>query len=69
MHEITDNTIATDFGDRKVSDQNFSKIIALPKSALVNCGNPTKFNVKLVYDGGMRYLKLTPIQFKNLEEI
>lgn len=60
--------VEADFGERKVSDQNFSKIIALPKGALVNCGNPIKFNVKLVYDG-TRYIKLIPIQFKDLQDI
>lgn len=60
--------IETDFGERKVSDQNFSRIIALPKDALANCGNPVKFNVKLVHENGARYIKLTPIQFKDTYE-
>ena len=60
--------IETYFGERKVSDQNFSKIIALPKGALANCGNPVKFSVRLVYEDGARYIKLTPIQFRDIEE-
>lgn len=66
--EISDY-LETDFGDRKISDQNFSKIIALPKGALVNCANPVKVNVRLVYHNETRYIKLTPIQFKDLHEI
>ena len=61
--------VETDFGERKVSDQNFSKIIALPKGALINCGNPVKFNVKLVHEGDARYIKLIPIQFKDPPEL
>jgi hypothetical protein len=61
--------IETDFGNRTVSDQNFSKIIALPKTALMNCGNPVKVNVKLVQEGDAKYIKLTPIEYKDLEEI
>ena len=60
--------IETDFGERKVSDQNFSKIIALPKGALANCGNPVRFNVRLVHEDGARYIKLTPIQYKDTLE-
>jgi hypothetical protein len=59
----------TDFGNRKISDQNFSKIIALPKTALMNCGNPVKVSVKLVQEGETRYIKLTPIEYKDLEEL
>jgi hypothetical protein len=61
--------IETDFGNRKISDQNFSKIIALPKTALMNCGNPVKVNVKLVQEADSKYIKLIPIQYKDLEEI
>lgn len=58
-----------DFGSRTISDQNFSKIVALPKTALMNCGNPVKVNVKLVQEDGTKYIKLTPIDYKSLEEI
>jgi len=52
----------TDFGNRTISTQNFSKIVALPKTALKNCGiNTTQINVKLVQENGEKYIKLTPI--------
>ena len=52
-----------DFGNRKISNQNFSKMVALPKDALRNCGNgkAMSVNVKLVQDKGKKFLKLTPI--------
>ncbi len=51
------------FCNRKISNQNFSKMVALPKDALRNCGNgkAMSVNVKLVQDNGKKYLKLTPI--------
>lgn len=62
--QISDSEpMVTDFGSRRVSQQNFSKIVALPKMALQNCGqNTTVVNVKLVQDKGERYIKLTPIR-------
>ena len=54
-------SIVMDFGNRTISDQNFSKIVALPKTALTNCGSPAKVNVKLVQQEGEKYLKLTPL--------
>jgi len=55
--------MVTDFGNRAISSQNFSKIVTLPKIALTNCGlEATSVNVKLVQDKGERYIKLTPIQ-------
>lgn len=54
--------LVTDFGNRTISTQNFSKIVALPKTALKNCGiNTTQINVKLVQENGEKYLKLTPV--------
>lgn len=51
-----------DYGNRTISTQNFSKIVALPKTALKNCGiNTTQINVKLVQENGEKYLKLTPV--------
>ena len=45
-----------DFGNRAISSQNFSKIVALPKTALINCGvESTMVNVKLVQDNGEKY--------------
>ena len=52
--------VVTDFGIRKVSQQNFSKIVALPKIALTNCGIETQVNVKLVQSGKEKFLKLSP---------
>ncbi|QLH08816.1 hypothetical protein [Candidatus Nitrosotenuis sp. DW1] len=51
-----------DFGMRKISSQNFSKIVALPKTALKNCGDDKSMQVKvqLVQQNGEKYLKLTP---------
>jgi len=61
--------IETDFGDRTISKQNFSSIIALPRQALKNCGvdNQMKVNVKLVQSKKEKFLKLTPIG-ENMEE-
>ena len=56
-------SMITDFGIRKISNQNFSKIIAIPKQALENCQpNADKVNIKLVQESKERYLKLTPIK-------
>ena len=52
----------TDYGDRKISNQNFSKIIAIPKMALTNCGIESQVNVKLVQSGKEKFLKLSPIE-------
>jgi len=61
--------MVTDFGNRTISSQNFSKIVALPKIALTNCGiEATSVNVKLVQDKGERYIKLTPSQKEKGEE-
>lgn len=51
-----------DFGNRKISNQNFSKMIAIPKDALRNCGDGKAMtvNVKLVQQNGESYIKLTP---------
>lgn len=51
-----------DFGTRKISNQNFSKMIAIPKDALRNCGNgkAMSVNVKLVQQNGEKFIKLIP---------
>lgn len=55
--------MVTDFGNRTISTQNFSKIVALPKTALINCGmNTAKINVKLVQNNDEKYIKLTPVK-------
>ena len=55
--------VVIDFGTRKISNQNFSKMIAIPKDALRNCGNgkAMSVNVKLVQQNGERFIKLIPI--------
>jgi len=61
--------MVTDFGNRTISTQNFSRIVALPKTALINCGmEGTMVNVKLVQDKGEKYIKLTPSQKEKGEE-
>lgn len=52
-----------DFGLRTVTSQNFSKMVALPKQALANCGDgkTMKVSVKLVKDKNETYLKLVPV--------
>lgn len=54
----------TDFGIRAISNQNFSKVVALPKTALENCENPTHLNVTLVQQNGEKFLKLSPARGK-----
>ena len=55
--------VVIDFGERTVSNQNYSKMVALPKTALKNCTNDKimKVNVKLVQNNGEKFLKLTPV--------
>lgn len=64
------NPVETDFGTRAISNQNFSKMVALPKQALANCGTgkTMRVNVKLVDDNGKKFLKLTPICQKEKEK-
>ena len=53
----------TDFGTRKVSRQNFSRIVALPKLALLYRGQETTHvNVKLVEFDDQKFIQLTPIK-------
>ena len=56
--------VITNFGTRKVSQQNFSKIVALPKMALDNCGITSEVNVKLVQFDGEKFIELTPVKSK-----
>jgi len=54
----------TDFGDRKVSHINQSRMIALPKMALQNaCGTTDglTMSISLVQKGKEKFLKLVPI--------
>jgi len=56
--------IETDFGQRQVSHQNFSRIVALPKIALQNCGIKSQVTVTLVQQNGEKFLKLSPVENK-----
>ena len=61
----------TDFGDRKVSHINQSRMIAIPKMALQNaCGTTDglSMNVSMVQDGKEKFLKLTPIGEPKLDD-
>jgi len=54
-------SVVIDFGTRAVSDQNFSKIVALPKQALTNLGqNVQRVRVELVQEKDAKFIKLTP---------
>ena len=58
--------LEVDFGNRKVTSQNFSKLVALPKEALSGCGcnlegKNISVDVKLVQKDGEKYIKLTPV--------
>jgi len=53
--------VITDFGTRKISSQNFSKVIALPKIALENLGTTaSNLRIELVQEKGEKFLKLSP---------
>ena len=56
--------IETDFGQRQVSHQNFSRIVALPKIALQNCGIESQVTVTLVQQNGEKFLKISPVKTK-----
>ena len=56
------SAVSTDFGIRKISNQNFSKVIAIPKTAIENLGvNSTEMKVELVQENGEKFIKLTPV--------
>ncbi|MDE1878743.1 MAG: hypothetical protein KGI07_09560 [Thaumarchaeota archaeon] len=57
------------FGTRKILHQNFSRLIAVPKIALKRWHNPTHVKVELVEQNNERFIKLTPIENKDLEDI
>ena len=53
----------TDFGIRTISSQNFSKIVALPKLALLYRGQEVRHvNVKLIEFDDEKFIKLTPVK-------
>ena len=56
----------TDFGTRQLNQQNFSRTVVLPKTALKNCGcnldeKNLKVNVTLVQKDDEKFIKITPI--------
>jgi hypothetical protein len=61
-HAQNDNKpMVTEFGTRTVHNQNFSKMVALPKTALENLGeNISEVDVSLVQENGIKYIRLTP---------
>ncbi len=63
--------IETEFGDRKVSHINQSRMIAIPKMALQNaCGTSDglSMSISLVQNGKEKFLKLTPICEPKVDE-
>ena len=61
--------VVIDFGIRTISNQNFSKMVALPKSALANLGNDVqRVNVELVQEKDEKFIKLTPADQNGGEE-
>jgi len=61
----TEEVFETDFGDRKVSHINQSRMIAMPKMALKNCcgtADDLTVNVSMVQDSnGEKFLKVKPL--------
>ena len=56
------NLVVTAFGKRTIVNQNFSKLISLPKTALENLGKDIKqVNVELVQENNSKYIRLVPI--------
>jgi len=56
----------TDFGNRQLNHQNFSRTVVLPKTALQNCGcnlddKDLKVNVTLVQKDDEKFIKITPV--------
>jgi DNA-binding transcriptional regulator YiaG len=63
-------TLEIDFGRRKVTSQHFSRVIVIPKEALLNWNKQEAnfVNVKLIEENGSRFIKLTPIYHDSAEE-
>lgn len=67
----TEEVFETDFGDRKVSHINKSRMVAIPKMALKNCcgtADNLTVNVSLVQKGKEKFLKLSPICESKIDE-
>ena len=63
----------TDFGNRQLNQQNFSRTVVLPKTALQNCGcnlddKNIKVNVTLVQKDDEKFIKVTPVCKDQTEE-
>jgi len=61
----------TDFGDRKVSHINQSRMVAIPKMALKNCcgtADDLTVSVSMIQKDGEKFLKLTPLCESKLDE-
>ena len=63
----------TDFGNRQLNQQNFSRTVVLPKTALQNCGcnlddKDLKVNVTLVQRDDEKFIKVTPVCKVQTEE-
>jgi len=67
MPKISQNSVmCTDFGSRKICNQNKSKIVAIPKIALDNLGSSSsEVKVELVQERDQKFIKLTPKGEKN----
>ena len=62
--DVSEDFFETEFGSRKVSHINQSRMIALPKMALQNaCGtaDDLTMSVSLIQKGKEKFLKLVPI--------
>ncbi len=62
-------TLVMDFGTRAISNQNASRIICLPKTALANIASKEikKVNVKLIQSNGIKVIQLSPIIEKEMK--
>ena len=58
---VDDVDYVIDFGERAICTQNTSKIMALPKITLQNCGKFRRVNVKLVQNRNGKFIQLIPI--------
>jgi len=52
----------TSFGERKISKNNTTSTITLPRIALENCGRTKKFKVDLIQDRNGKHILLTPVK-------
>ncbi len=55
-------SVVIDFGIRTISNQQCSKVVALPKIALSNLSDRefSKVSIKLIHQQGEKFLKVTP---------